>query len=109
MKKIITTITLLSLMAVGSTCIAANHHAKQHHAHHVTTAQNTQTININTADVEALSTLKGIGAKKAAAIVAYREQQGKFKTLNQLAKVKGIGNKMIERVLKNNPGRLVVS
>jgi len=51
-----------------------------------------QAVNINTADAEALSTaLKGIGLKKAQAIVAHREQYGQFKTLNELTDVKGIG------------------
>ena len=51
-----------------------------------------QAVNINTADAEALSAaLKGIGLKKAQAIVAHREQYGQFKTLNELTDVKGIG------------------
>ena len=51
-----------------------------------------QVVNINTANAEALSAaLKGIGIKKAQAIVAYREQYGDFKTLGELAEVKGIG------------------
>ncbi len=51
-----------------------------------------QAVNINTADAEALSAaLKGIGLKKAQAIVTHREQYGQFKTLNELTDVKGIG------------------
>ncbi len=51
-----------------------------------------QVVNINTANAETLSTvLKGIGLKKAQAIVAHREQYGQFKTLNELTDVKGIG------------------
>ena len=51
-----------------------------------------QVVNINTADAETLSAgLKGIGLKKAQAIVAHREQYGQFKTLNELTDVKGIG------------------
>ena len=51
-----------------------------------------QVVNINTANAETLSTiLKGIGLKKAQAIVAHREQYGQFKTSNELTDVKGIG------------------
>ncbi len=53
-------------------------------------------ININTADVVALAQLKGVGAKKAEAIVAWRETNGEFKTIEQLMDVKGIGEATFE-------------
>jgi len=53
-------------------------------------------VDINTANAYVISkTLKGIGLKKAKAIVAYREKNGKFKKIDDLAKVKGIGKKTI--------------
>lgn len=52
---------------------------------------NQEAININTADVQTLTKLKGIGPKKAEAIVAWREANGDFKTIDQLLDVKGIG------------------
>jgi len=52
-------------------------------------------VNINTADVKALSTLKGIGPAKAQAIVDYRKANGKFAAADDLAKVKGIGAKIV--------------
>ena len=53
-------------------------------------------VDINTANAMVISkTLKGIGLKKAQAIVAYREKHGKFKTVEELAKVKGIGKKTV--------------
>jgi competence protein ComEA len=58
-------------------------------------------ININTADAQALTKLKGIGPKKAEAIVAFRKANGAFKTVDQLADVKGIGAKTIEANRKN--------
>lgn len=58
-------------------------------------------ININTADVAALTSLKGIGAKKAEAIVAWRKANGAFKSVDQFAKVKGIGEKTLEANRKN--------
>ncbi|MFC3115429.1 ComEA family DNA-binding protein [Cellvibrio fontiphilus] len=48
-------------------------------------------ININTADVAELTKLKGIGIKKAEAIIAWREANGDFKSVDQLIEVKGIG------------------
>lgn len=58
--------------------------------------QTTQ-VNINTADVEALSsTLSGIGASKAMAIVAYREQYGEFKSVDELTNVRGVGTKTLD-------------
>ena len=45
-------------------------------------------VNVNTANVAELQQLKGIGAKKAADIVAYREANGDFKTVDELTNVK---------------------
>lgn len=49
-------------------------------------------VNVNTADAKTIAKeLKGIGIKKAEAIVAYRKAHGPFHTLADLTKVKGIG------------------
>ena len=50
-------------------------------------------VNINTADVERLATLKGIGPALAQRIVDYREQNGAFKTIDEIKNVRGIGEK----------------
>ena len=55
-------------------------------------------ININTADAEQLATLPGIGSVKAEAIIKYRKDNGNFKNINELKEVKGIGDKMIEKI-----------
>lgn len=55
-------------------------------------------VNINTATVDELSTLTGIGKVKAEAIVAYREAYGPFKTVDDLKHVKGIGKKTVEKL-----------
>ncbi len=62
------------------------------------------TININTADVATLASLNGIGQSKAEAIVAYREANGPFAVTADLANVKGIG----ERTIEKNATRLTV-
>lgn len=54
-------------------------------------------ININTATVSELMTLDGIGEVKAKAIVEYREQNGYFKSINDITLVKGIGEKTLEK------------
>lgn len=55
-------------------------------------------VNINTADAKTLAAnIKGVGPKKAQAIVIYRRDKGPFKSIYDLAKVKGIGNKLIAR------------
>ena len=53
-------------------------------------------VNINTATVEELKTLKGIGEKKAEAIIEYRKKNGSFKNKEELMKVRGIGKKLYE-------------
>ena len=55
-------------------------------------------VNINTADAESLaSELNGIGETKAIAIVEYRQQNGPFKSADDLALVKGIGDSTVEK------------
>lgn len=53
-------------------------------------------VNINTATVEELKTLKGVGDKKAEAIIEYRKKNGSFKTKEDLMKVRGIGKKLFD-------------
>ncbi len=54
-------------------------------------------VDINSADAATLSReLKGVGDTKAAAIVEYRRTHGAFRTLDDLALVKGIGQKLVD-------------
>lgn len=55
-------------------------------------------LDINSANAEALQQLPGIGKKKALAIIAYRDKNGAFKTVAELAMVKGIGTKMVAKL-----------
>lgn len=53
-------------------------------------------VNVNTADPMTIAdALKGIGPSKAEAIVAYRDQHGAFRSVEELLDVKGIGEKTI--------------
>jgi len=55
-------------------------------------------VNINTADAQTIAdSLSNIGLKKAEAIVAYRNKNGAFKSVDELGEVSGIGNKTIEK------------
>ena len=56
------------------------------------------TVNINTATLEELQTIKGIGKKKAEAILQYRKEHGAFRTKEDLLRVKGIGKKALEAI-----------
>ena len=55
-------------------------------------------VNINTATIEQLKTLNGIGDSKAKSIIEYREQNGGFKSKEDIKNVTGIGEKMFERI-----------
>ena len=59
-------------------------------------------VDINLADIETLALLKGVGEKRAKAIVAYRESNGKFNSVDDLLNVKGVG----EHTLQLNKGRI---
>ena len=55
-------------------------------------------VNINSADAATLAReLKGVGPAKAEAIIQYRQQHGAFRSADELALVKGIGPKFIEK------------
>jgi len=59
-------------------------------------------VSINSATAEELSkALKGVGLKKAQAIVSYREEYGPFKSIEDLKQVPGMGGKLVERNLVN--------
>ena len=63
-----------------------------------------EAVNINTADVETLASLTGIGPAKAEAIVDYRDANGPFRSSEDLTNVKGIGEATVEK----NAERLAV-
>ena len=54
-------------------------------------------VTINTADEAALTSIKGVGKSKAKAIIAYREKNGAFKSVDELTKVKGIKEKSLAK------------
>ena len=56
-------------------------------------------VNINTADVDTLTALPGIGQVLAERIVTYRRQNGSFRAVEEIMKVEGIGEKKAEAIL----------
>ncbi len=61
-----------------------------------------ETVNINKADQEALQYyLHGIGEVKAKAIVDYRRKHGRFKSIDDLLKVPGVGEATLQKIRRN--------
>ncbi len=56
-----------------------------------------EAIDINVADQATLMTIKGIGEKRAAAIVAYRDKHGSFKSIDELIDVQGISESLVDK------------
>lgn len=79
MKSLKSAITAIALLACGAVFAA-------------------ETVDINTADAQALAeAINGVGLKRAEAIVEYREQNGPFKSVNELVEVRGVGEKSLEK------------
>lgn len=58
-------------------------------------------VNINTAGVDELIKLNGIGETKAQAIIDYRNENGAFSSIDEITNVKGIGEKIFEKIKDN--------
>lgn len=55
-------------------------------------------VNLNTADIEELTTLPGIGTAKANSILSYREEHGKFQTIEELKNIDGIKEGVFQKI-----------
>lgn len=64
-------------------------------------AQDSGKIDINTAGVEQLTNIAGIGPALAQRIVDYREKNGGFSTVEEIINVRGIGEKTFEKIKKD--------
>ncbi len=60
--------------------------------------QSGDSVKINIATVKELAALPGIGKKKAEAIVAYRQENGSFNTVDDIKKIEGIGKKTFNKI-----------
>lgn len=90
--KVISTLPSLFLIILLS-ILSIQTYADNEAAH-----SQTQTLNINAADAEQIANaLKGVGIKKAQAIVDYRESYGDFHHIDELIAVKGIGKSTLAK------------
>ena len=87
--------------------------AKSHNSNYsknreeVLTTARLKEVDINTADASLLETLKGIGPKRAQAILKYRKEYGPFKSVDELVNVHGIGKKFLVDLKNKNRDTLV--
>jgi competence protein ComEA len=81
MKKLLLALALALVFAIGGAAMAA--------------------VNINTATKEELTSLKGIGDKRAQEIINYRTKNGPFKSVDDLGKVPGIGPGILKQIRSN--------
>lgn len=95
MKKLISILLLSSFLLTTTANFALADPAKSK----ISQKQMTK-VNLNTASLEQLVSLPGVGKKKAAAIIEYRIKNGKFKSVDDLVKVKGVGKKMLAKLKK---------
>ncbi len=79
-------------MATGDTPVAANADVT------VAKTANTSQVSLNNASATSLATVKGLGPNKAQAIVNYRQQHGNFTSVADVAKVPGIGPKLLAKI-----------
>ena len=59
------------------------------------------TIDINSADKEVLMSVKGIGEKRAEAIIKHRNENGPFQSIDQLVEVKGVSQSLVDANREN--------
>lgn len=93
MKLVISVLfVLLSFLSVSTTYAAPSSTKNS-----VQASKSIEQVNVNKADANRLSeVLKGVGLKKAEAIIEYRKKYGAFKKVEDLLAVKGIGPKTLE-------------
>lgn len=78
---------------VNSACIENNTNKENN--------QTSEKININTATQEELTSLSGIGESKAKSIIKYREENGNFKSIEDIMKVSGISENLFAKIKEN--------
>ena len=67
----------------------------------ITNKEDNTLVNINTATIEELKTINGIGESKAKNIIEYRTENGNFKSIEEIKNVSGIGDSLFEKIKSN--------
>lgn len=93
MTRLALRLVILAMLVAGTQVSLAAQKAQPQPTAPKAAASDTTVINLNTATVEQLDGLPGIGAKMAARIAEYRQKNGPFKKVEDLMNVKGIGEK----------------
>lgn len=94
-KTILSTLLLSSVLSFASPIVLS---APVENQSKTIAATQVDLISLNTASVDDLTALPGIGRKKAQAIVQFRDDMGGFKAIEELKDVRGIGDKLFARV-----------
>ena len=94
MRKL-TALFVASTLALGATSMAFAADTATTDAQATTQQVDSAKLPINSATAEQFMALKGIGKKKADAIIAWRTEHGGFKTLEELAEVNGISERFV--------------
>lgn len=97
MRKLVSGLLVLSALAIQTPVVNAQESSDTSNAISANLPQQ-QRIDLNTATVEQLVTLPGVGQSKAKAIIKYREEVGPFLEVAQLTQVRGIGEKMLSKI-----------
>jgi comEA protein len=97
--KVVCVLTLCVALMLSTVSIMAQKSASMPAAQRsASTPVSTEKINLNSATVEQLETLPGIGPAIAKGIVEHRTKVGKFNRIEEIIKVKGIGEKKFQKI-----------
>jgi competence protein ComEA len=106
MRKLSVASLLFALLSTFSIAVTAAPATKADPMPASMQASSTAKVNLNTADADTIQReLTGIGAGKAQAIVAHREANGAFASVDELLEVKGIGKSLLDK----NRDRLTIN
>lgn len=90
-------LNLAKVLEDGEQILISSIDASQSQSTQANSGTNNGKVNINTADLTLLQTLNGVGPSTAQKIIDYRSANGKFKAIEDLKKVSGIGDKTFEK------------
>lgn len=105
-QRILLIFLTVSTLLGSFSSIASTHEEKPSKTIQEKKAYDMSVVDINTATAEDLMRLKGIGKKRAQAVLADREQNGKFNRIEDLSRVKGLSEKHVSRIMSQNQGRI---